>query len=201
MIQNSKLIFLVTTVSWEHFWLNEGWTRFIEDKIKAIMGGDENIRKFEASMELKNLADDINTFREQKKYELTALVPDLTSSDPEDAFSLVPYEKGQNLLCYIEEKVGGPAAFAPYIKDYLKTFKDTPVNTKMWLEHLLSYFSDKKELLESMPWTEIFLTPGPMAFEKDLTNPLTTKCKEISDKWLSAPDNANFQELIAELGD
>ena len=165
------------------------------------MGGDENIRKFDAFLQLKHLADDISTFKEQNKYELTALVPDLTNDDPEDAFSAVPYEKGQNLLCYIEEIVGGPAAFAPYIKDYLKTFKDTPVNTKMWLDHLMSYFGEKKEVLESLPWNDIFLKPGPMVIERDLSNPMTNRCKKISDKWISAPEDANFQELVADLGD
>ena len=191
----------MTTVSWEHFWLNEGWTRFIDGKIKAIMAGDESIRKFDASLELKHLADDINTFKEQNKYELTALLPDFTSSNPEDAFSAVPYEKGQNLLCYVEEKVGGPTAFAPYIKEYLKTFKDTPVNTKMWLDYLRTYFPDKSEVLESLPWKEIFFKPGPMVFKRDLTNPLTEKCKEICSKWLLAPEHVHFQQIVAELED
>ena len=37
----------------------------------------------------------------------THLVPDLTGVDPDDAFSTVPYEKGSNLLMYLEQKLGG----------------------------------------------------------------------------------------------
>ena len=37
---------------------------------------------------------------------LTALVPDLTNVDPDDAFSSVPYEKGFSLLVMIEQLVG-----------------------------------------------------------------------------------------------
>ena len=188
----------MTTVSWEHFWLNEGWTRFVETKIQAKLLEDDNLRKFSALKGLESLKDEFETFRDQNKFELTALVPDLTAADPEDAFSRVPYEKGQNLLCYVEEKVGGAAAFAPYIKDYLQTFKHTPVNTKMWLDYLLSYFPDKKEVLGAVPWKEIFLTPGPLVFERDLSNPLASKCRDVSDKWISAPD---FQEVVNELGD
>ena len=38
---------------------------------------------------------------------LTALVVDLEDVDPDDAFSIVPYEKGSALLWHLEEKVGG----------------------------------------------------------------------------------------------
>ncbi len=39
---------------------------------------------------------------------LTALVVDLEDVDPDDAFSVVPYEKGAAFLWYLEELVGGP---------------------------------------------------------------------------------------------
>ena len=42
------------------------------------------------------------------KLELTALCPKLDGVDPDDAFSAVPYEKGFNLLYYLETLVGGP---------------------------------------------------------------------------------------------
>jgi leukotriene-A4 hydrolase len=37
--------------------------------------------------------------------QLTALVPDITEVDPDDAFSSVPYEKGFSLLYTIEQIV------------------------------------------------------------------------------------------------
>ena len=46
---------MVTNATWEHFWLNEGWTRWLEDKIleKKISevafggaAGGEGVRKF-----------------------------------------------------------------------------------------------------------------------------------------------------------
>ena len=39
---------------------------------------------------------------------LTALVVNLTGVDPDDAFSVVPYEKGSAFLWYLEDLVGGP---------------------------------------------------------------------------------------------
>lgn len=39
---------------------------------------------------------------------MTKLVTDLTGLDPDEFFSVVPYEKGSVFLYYLEEKVGGP---------------------------------------------------------------------------------------------
>jgi leukotriene-A4 hydrolase len=48
-------------------------------------------------------------------------VPDLGGGgDPDDAFSRVPYEKGFYFLYYLQQLVGGPKAFAPFVKDYLQ---------------------------------------------------------------------------------
>jgi leukotriene-A4 hydrolase len=38
---------LVTNASWEHFWLNEGFTRFIERKLIALYNKSELHRHFE----------------------------------------------------------------------------------------------------------------------------------------------------------
>lgn len=78
---------------------------------------------------------------------MTDLVPNLVGIDPDDAFSTVPYEKGHTFLFYLEELLGGPEVFEPYLKSYLKTFKYKSLNTAQWKEYLYSYFSDKTEVL------------------------------------------------------
>lgn len=50
---------------------------------------------------------------------LTCLVPDLTGIDPDDSFSLVPYEKGQAFLWYLEDIVGGPGTDIKEWNSYL----------------------------------------------------------------------------------
>ena len=39
---------------------------------------------------------------------MTQLVVDLKDTDPDDAFSSVPYEKGSCFLFYLERILGGP---------------------------------------------------------------------------------------------
>lgn len=41
--------------------------------------------------------------------------------DPDDAFSTVPYEKGFNLLNYLENLVGEPL-FMEFVKQYLQRY-------------------------------------------------------------------------------
>jgi leukotriene-A4 hydrolase len=48
----------------------------------------------------------VNVFGE--KSPLTQLVVNLKDTDPDDAFSSIPYEKGSALLFFLEESLGGP---------------------------------------------------------------------------------------------
>ena len=57
---------------------------------------------------------------------LTALVVDLEDVDPDDAFSVVPYEKGAAFLWYLEELVGGPGEFHPMFPETLNGFSVIP---------------------------------------------------------------------------
>ncbi|KRT78998.1 Peptidase [Oryctes borbonicus] len=96
---------LVTNANFEHFWLNEGFTVLIERK---IVGRLENaqLQDFEAYDGLQELKDTIKRMGSENP--LTKLVVDLKGIHPDDAFSTVPYEKGQLFLRYLEKTVGGP---------------------------------------------------------------------------------------------
>ena len=115
---------LVTNKNFEHFWLNEGFTTFSERKIEGRLYG-ESYRHFKAIGGWKDLAyavrncekktiakDSILEFLSQVEVlgetnPFTSLVVDLSGVDPDDAYSLVPYEKGSSFLWHLEEKVGG----------------------------------------------------------------------------------------------
>jgi leukotriene-A4 hydrolase len=46
----------------------------------------------------------------------TCLHIEMKDVDPDDSFSSVPYEKGCAFLTYLEQLLGGPAVFEPYLK-------------------------------------------------------------------------------------
>jgi leukotriene-A4 hydrolase len=45
----------------------------------------------------------------------TRLIPDLNGVNPDDAFSIVPYEKGFTLLFYLETLLGGAGKSSPLV--------------------------------------------------------------------------------------
>ena len=66
---------LVSNASWEHFWLNEGWTTYLERRIQAAIHGGDVYRDFSAIIGWKALTDSINQFGED--HEFTKMIPDL----------------------------------------------------------------------------------------------------------------------------
>lgn len=94
---------LVTNASWQDFWLNEGWTTYIERRIQGVIHGEEMFH-FSAIIGWKALRESVNEFGE--KHEFTKLVVNLEGEDPDDAFSSVPYEKGFNFLYFLDQTVG-----------------------------------------------------------------------------------------------
>eukprot|EP00126_Sphaerothecum_destruens_P007324 Sdes_comp19801_c0_seq1m11911 len=97
---------LVTNASWEHFWLNEGFTRYVERLILGKKYG-ESYRQFHSSLGWTVLQETVQRLGE--KSPLTCLVLDSREKiDPDDAFSMIPYEKGFAFLYYLEQLSGSP---------------------------------------------------------------------------------------------
>lgn len=94
---------LVTCAGWSHFWLNEGWTVFLERKIVEKLYG-RKYAEFSAIIGWKALEDSVSRYG--GKHEFTKLIQNLEGVDPDDSFSSVPYEKGYNLLYYLESLLG-----------------------------------------------------------------------------------------------
>lgn len=86
---------------------------------------------------------------------LTKLVIDLTGVSPEDAFSSVPYMKGQTFLRYLEDLLGGPSSFEPFLKFYLNKFKYQSIKTDNFKSTLYDYFKGKFEIeLGEINWDQ-----------------------------------------------
>ena len=90
---------LVTNSTWAHFWLNEGFTVFLERKVTGRMHG-EQARHFSAINGWSHLIDAVENFGATHKF--TALIPKFEDVDPDDSFSSIPYEKGSAFLFYLE---------------------------------------------------------------------------------------------------
>lgn len=173
---------LVTNKQWEHFWLNEGFTMFVERKIAGRMHG-EATRNFSAIGGWKDLRDCIRS-RDDGKDPLTCLIPDLTGVDPDDAFSTVPYEKGHTFLWYLETLVGGPSKFEPFLKAYLDKFKYQSIDSDIFRNFLFEFFADKKSVFDVVDWDAWWKTPGMPPIKPEFDNTLAVACTELCQRWV-----------------
>lgn len=187
---------LVTNCSWEHFWLNEGWTVYIERRIiegiatnEARAAGKpdphaygEAMRQFSAILGWCDLDTRINGMGETSKY--TTLVQELQNGqDPDDAFSTVPYEKGFNLLLLIEKTVGGKKVFDKFIPHYFKKFRYQSLDTYQFMDTLYAFFSDKTAELDSIDWDAWFFKPGMPPIDPKFDTTLADECYQLAEKW------------------
>jgi len=172
---------LVTNATWEHFWLNEGWTIFLQRKIMSKIHDNNKFFDFDAIGGWESLKDDVKLMPE--KY--TKLIPDLGDDDPDDAFSSVPYEKGFNLL-YSLEKIVGEEAFSKFIKAYFNHFKFVTVTSQQFREFFEYHFKDV-DGATSFDWDTWLYKPG-LPETPDFDRTLSSECEGLADAWLACDE-------------
>ncbi|XP_063422028.1 leukotriene A-4 hydrolase-like isoform X2 [Mytilus trossulus] len=181
---------LVTNKNPEHFWLNEGHTVFVERKIKGRMYGEpyRQISAAERWIELQQSVVDV-----LKNGPYTKLIPDLRGVDPDDAFSIVPYEKGFTLLYHLETILGGPDEFEPFLKAYIEKFKYKSIDSTQWKDFLFSFFQSKVDVLNKVDWETWFSAVGMPPIKPKYDESLAVPCQELCDKWSAASDSGLSQ--------
>ncbi|CCF59754.1 hypothetical protein KAFR_0H03440 [Kazachstania africana CBS 2517] len=187
---------LVTNCSWNHFWLNEGWTVYLERRITGAIHG-EATRHFSALIGLNDLKNSIDSMKNPQRF--STLVQKLNDgTDPDEAFSSVPYEKGFNLLFYLENLLGGTEEFDPFIKHYFSKFSKKSLDTFQFLDTLFEFYPSKRQLLESVDWETWLFTPG-MPPKNEFMTTLADDVFELANKWISHAGKINDAEEFARI--
>jgi leukotriene-A4 hydrolase len=180
---------LVTNASWEHFWLNEGWTVYLERRIVGAVHGEAH-RHFSAIIGWSQLEEAIQTLGADSEF--TCMVVDLKGNkDPDDAFSTVPYEKGFNFLFYLENLLGGKPVFDPFIPYYFGAFKGKSLDSYQFRDTVYEFFKDKKDVLDTIDWDSWFYKPGLPPKPKFDTS-IADTCYALVDKWSTAIESGDF---------
>eukprot|EP00308_Calcidiscus_leptoporus_P016851 CAMPEP_0119404024 /NCGR_PEP_ID=MMETSP1334-20130426/143682_1 /TAXON_ID=127549 /ORGANISM="Calcidiscus leptoporus, Strain RCC1130" /LENGTH=377 /DNA_ID=CAMNT_0007427981 /DNA_START=59 /DNA_END=1193 /DNA_ORIENTATION=- len=139
---------LVTNRTWEHFWLNEGWTVWLERRIEAHLHG-ESWYGFNALAAHASLEEAVRGYGEEHNF--TALVPALDGMDPDDAFSVIPYEKGFQLLHHLCE-VCGADAFGDFVGAYISAFKMKTITSAEFRDFFTSWCAAREIDSSSVEW-------------------------------------------------
>ncbi len=143
---------LVTNATAEHFWLNEGWTRYAELRIVEALAGEETAA-LERALCRSVLDEALARFEQAGQSALTKLRTRLEGIDPDESFSVVPYDKGALFLQAIEAHVGAER-FEAFAKLYLDRFRFRSVTTEAFLELVAQELPGTLDAIDAPAWID-----------------------------------------------
>ena len=130
---------LVTNATWPDFWLNEGFTTYLERRIIEAVYGKARA-EMEAMIGAADLADSRSTLTVARD---KTLLPDMTGRDPDDAYSSVPYEQGALFLRFLEARYGR-AEFDAFLRKWFDGHAFQSVTTDQFLAFLKTQLMEKR---------------------------------------------------------
>ncbi|HEY6621996.1 MAG TPA: M1 family metallopeptidase [Steroidobacteraceae bacterium] len=171
---------LVGNATWRDFWLNEGFTDYMESRIMTAVYGEPRA-SMEAVLGLKSLRADLAKLKPADQI----LAVDLRDRDPGDGLTNIPYEKGRLFLNYLDAKFGRER-FDAFLRAYFDHFAFKSVNSEQFMsylqENLLDRFPGIVTRAEVNTWV---LSPGLPA---DAVLPVTSLFQPVDaarDAWLA----------------
>ena len=136
---------LITNATWSDFWLNEGFTTYIEHRITEKLYG----REYSEMLWLLG--------QTELKEELATLPPadqhlyvNLTGRDPDEAPGQV-YEKGALFLRLLEE-TAGRERWDQFLRGYFDKFAFQSINTAVFLDYLKAQLPDVVQKVNVNEW-------------------------------------------------
>ncbi|CAI2361555.1 unnamed protein product [Moneuplotes crassus] len=136
----------LTNSNWEDFWLNEGFTRYIEAKMIHRLYGD-NAHKLHLKEGLSNLQGVLQN--KTGKGAGCVLVPELNEhQNPDDVLGITQYEKGHYFLYYLELLLT-EEKFLEFIRNYLKTREGGNIATREFVAELIDFIKSNYDEAKS----------------------------------------------------
>ena len=191
---------LVTNKNWKNFWVNEGFTKFMERKLDKILLGEE-MSKLESIVGNNNLISAIKMYGEDSPF--TSLSPDFTGVDPDDGFSTIPYEKGFQFLCYLEEKVG-EENFREIMGIYIKTYKYKSVDWTDFKNVYEDYVNKKfegrnaRKILNVIDWNKWTTEKGCPSYKMEFKSKYTDEVENLINNFIKKEKNENALKIFKE---
>ena len=169
---------LVTNATWRDFWLNEGFTVYLERRILEEVFGRPRV-EMEATLDREVLADELARLEPRDQI----LHVDLTGRDPDEGMTQVPYLKGDLFLRLLEQTVGRER-FDLFLRAYFDHFAFRSITTGDFVaylhDHLLSDDPRLAERVQIDAWLE---QPGLPANAPRSESDALTRVEEQAARW------------------
>ena len=167
---------LVTNATWSDFWLNEGFTVYVERRILEKVYGRPR-EEMEAVLG-----------RQELERELARLPPgdqllhiDLKGRDPDDGVTTVPYEKGALLLRSLEQ-IYGREKFDAFLRAYFNHFAFQSITTGIFVDYLRKHLLDGNTALPLDEWLN---RPGLPASAPRPVSDALSQVEAQAKRWLA----------------
>ena len=193
---------LVTMDNWSDFWLNEGFTMFLQRKIMEKTD-DIDLAKLDSMVMYNTMVEDIKRFGESKSF--SSLRPYLVGRHADDAFSEVPYEKGFNFLYFLETIVNKESdidLFRKILRQYFAKFAYKSLKTEdfqnFFIETIKAELPEDKatNVLNQINWVQWIDAPGYPPIKNDFSNKYANEVKEAVDQFYNGNLPDNFVETF-----
>ncbi len=171
---------LVTNATWSDFWLNEGFTVYIERRIiEAVFGRAR--AEMESVLGRRRLASELEVLAPAD----TCLRIDLTGRDPDEGMTHVPYEKGALFLCRLEETVGRDR-FDEFLLQYFETFAFRSISTQEFVSFLDRTLGTEETFVSADVDVDAWLTePGLPLDAPEPRSERLSRCEAQGQQWLA----------------
>lgn len=169
---------LVTNATWLDFWLNEGFTVYLENRIQEVVFGRERA-EMESALEVQELREEMKELQPRDQ----VLHIDLKGRDPDEGFTLVPYVKGMLLLRALEQAAGRDR-FDTFLRSYFDHFAFQSVTTADFVSYLDEYlFRNNPEFAEQVAVGDWIQKPG---LPEDVALPVSgnfERVEALANRW------------------
>ncbi|MGQ0591864.1 MAG: M1 family metallopeptidase [Gammaproteobacteria bacterium] len=170
---------LVTNATWSDFWLNEGFTTYIEHRIIEQVYGRQRA-DMEEVMRRRKLEEEMSKLAPRDQI----LHIDLEGRDPDNGATRVPYEKGALFLKSLEHNVGRQR-FDQFLRGYFQHFAFQSVTTAQVLEYVKkNLLHDDPDLVKSLHFREWILDPGLPVSAPSVSSQALASVEQLAAKWI-----------------
>jgi len=143
---------LVTNATWRDFWLNEGFTVYLEQRIMEHVYGRDRAA-MEIALGMQGLQQELAELPAADQ----ALHIDLTGRNPDDGMTAVAYDKGAAFLRRIEE-VFGRDRTDQFLRQWFDEHRFQSVTTHTFLEflneRLMAGDKDRARMINVSQWVD-----------------------------------------------
>lgn len=124
---------LVTNATWNDFWLNEGFTTYIESRLMEELRGPEyaDMLRQLGRQDLQETVEELGGPQSPD----TRLQIELEGRNPDDGMTDIAYEKGAAFLHTVESVVGRERLDA-FLRDYFDRLAFQPMTSERFVQHL-----------------------------------------------------------------